>query len=119
VITPLVIAVAVCALALLALRSEGAAPLASLGLLEWTGTTTLLGIAFMASILARRTTVWIDWAVMGCLAAVLTVWMFLHVARVAQFSLPGNGAVLPVIAGVILAVNARSLAALPHPFIVR
>jgi hypothetical protein len=123
--TPLVIAAVVSALALLAALGERPRLSANIALLEWLGTTTLLGLAFMAGALARRWSAWVGWAVFVCLAATLALWVFGEARAGGRVLTVWGGhvlalwTVLPVIACGVLIVNARRLASLPHPFVVR
>ena len=126
---PLAITAVVSALAVLAVHAENRALSANIGLLEWLGTTTLLGLAFMAGALARRWRAWVDWVVFTCLAAMLALWVLEETrwgghagARVVLWGhgyAPAVWPVLPVLACILLIVNARRLELLPHPFVVR
>jgi hypothetical protein len=123
--TPLVIAAVVSALAILAAHAEAPPRSASIALLGWLGTTTLLGLAFMAGALARRWSAWVDWAALVCVAAALALWVLVeartggHVLAVWGGHVLEVWAVLPVIACCLLVANARRLESLPHPFVVR
>lgn len=113
--TPLALSAVVIALALLAGRAESPALTTSLELLEWLGAATLIGLAFMASVLARRTDGWLDWTCLLSLVVALAFWVLSEAGRRAPAAWTG----LPVIAGLIFTVNARRLQAMPHPFVVR
>jgi hypothetical protein len=115
--TPLTIAAVMSALVLLAASAEDPTLPGSLGTLAWLGSTTALGIAFMASALARRPGMWVDWAALAALAVTLVLWVLREGDRGGY--LPAAWAALPLIACVILIVNARRLGSLPHPFIAR
>jgi hypothetical protein len=113
--TPLTIAAVMSALVLLTASAEDPTLPGSLGTLAWLACTAVLGIAFMASVLARRARMWVDWTVLAALALTLVLWVFREGGRSGY--LPAAWGALPLVASIILVVNARRLEALPHPFI--